>query len=141
MQAHKCPRPTKAKFRLLYLSDDLKLLAALRQRLTEPDYQLVACADRGSAILFLKSEIPYDLLLIDHQWRGKEGLDLARLARSLTARKRMPIVLTTATELTSRMKALARTAGVNKCVTKTPDPIALVDAIRQLVEHSQAPRS
>jgi len=140
MQAHKCPRTTKAKFRLLYLSDDLKLLAALRQRLAEPDYQLVACADRGSAILFLQSDIRYDALLIDFEWRAKEGLELARFARSLPARKRIPIVLVSATELTNAMKASAQKAGVNKCVTKAPDPIALVDAIRQLVEHSKTSR-
>jgi CheY-like chemotaxis protein len=141
MQAHKCPRKTEAKFRLLYLSDDLKLLAALRQRLTEPDYELVACADRGSAILFLKSEIRYDALLIDFQWRGKEGLELAQLARSLPARQRMPIVLVTGTELAGGVKAAARKAGVNKCETKAPDPNALVEAIRELVEHPQKPRS
>jgi DNA-binding response OmpR family regulator len=141
MQAHKCPRKTEAKFRLLYLSDDLKLLAALRQRLTEPDYQFVACADRGSAILFLQSEIRYDALLIDLEWRGEEGLELARLARSLASRKRIPIVLVAATELTSEVNAAARKAGVDKCVAKTPDATALVEAIRQLVEHSKKTRS
>jgi CheY-like chemotaxis protein len=62
-----CPRAPEAKFRLLYLGNDLKLIAALRQTLPEPDYRIVACADHGSAILFLKSETPYDLLLIDFQ--------------------------------------------------------------------------
>lgn len=141
MQAHTCPRTTKAKFRILYLSDDLKLLAELRQRLTEPDYQFVACADHGSAILFLQSDIRYDLLLIDFEWRGDEGLELAQLARSLPARKRIPIVLVSATELTNGVKASARKAGVNKCVTKTPDLIAVVEAITQLVEHLKKPRS
>jgi DNA-binding response OmpR family regulator len=81
---------------------------------------------------FSKSEIPYHLLLLDLEWRGKEGLKLARLARSLRHRKRMPIVLVAATELSSRLKALARKAGVNEWVTKTPDMGSVIEAIRRM---------
>jgi len=70
----------------LYLGTDLELIAAVRQELTESDYRLVACSDRESAILFLKSEIPYHLLLIDLDWRGREVLKFARLANSLRHR-------------------------------------------------------
>jgi CheY-like chemotaxis protein len=94
----------------------------------------VACADGESAILFLRSEIPYDLLLIDLDWRGKEGLKLARLAHSLRHRKRMPIVLVTARKLNSDMKTSARRAGVKECVTKKPDMGAVSEAIRQMLE-------
>jgi response regulator RpfG family c-di-GMP phosphodiesterase len=134
MQAHECPRSAESKFRILYLGTDLKLIAALRQVLTEPDYQLVAGADHGGAILFLRSEIPYDLLLIDFEWRGKEGLELAQLAHSLTSRKRMPIILVSPTELSSRLKKSAREASVSKCVTKTPDAEVVSQTIRQLSE-------
>jgi response regulator RpfG family c-di-GMP phosphodiesterase len=122
---------TESKYRLLYLGNDLKLIAALRQVLTEPDYRLVACSDQESAVLFLRSEIPYDLLLIDFDWQGKEGLKLARLAHSLRHRKRMPIILVAATEVSSRVKALARKGGINECVTKTPDMGGVSEAIRR----------
>ena len=122
---------TKSKFRLLYLGSDLALIAALRKVLTEPDYRLVACSDRGSAIMFLKSEIPYDLLLIDLEWRGREGLKLAQLARSLPPREGMPIVLV-GVELSKHTMKLASRAGINKCVTKTADISAVSKVIRQL---------
>jgi len=134
MLAHTCPRSTESKSRLLYLGTDLELIAALRQVLTEPDYRLVACSDRDSCILFLKSDIPYHLLLIDLEWQGTEGLKLARLAHSLRHRKRMPIILVATTELSSRLKALAHKDGVNECVTKSPDMSALSEAIRQIME-------
>lgn len=138
MQASTRPRSTESTFRLLYLGTDLELIAAVRQVLTEPDYRLVACADHESSILFLKSEIPYNLLLIDLEWRGKEGLKLARLRHSLRHRKRMPIILVAATELTSRLKLLARKAGVNKCLMKTPDMGAVSKAIRHLIEEERS---
>src|SRR6266404_8003942 len=106
MLAPKGPHSMESKFRVLYLGSDLQMLAALRGVLTEPDYRLVACSDRESCILFIKSEIPYDLLLIDLEWRGMEGLELSQLARSLRHRKRMPIILVATTKLSSRLKAL-----------------------------------
>ncbi|MEP6742018.1 MAG: hypothetical protein ABJB61_05920 [bacterium] len=63
MQAPMCLRATESTFRLLYLGSDLELIAALQKVLTKPDYRLVACSDRESVILFLKSEIPYHLLI------------------------------------------------------------------------------
>jgi CheY-like chemotaxis protein len=59
---------------------------------------------------------------------------LARLVHSLPHRKRMPIILVTARELSSDIKTSARKAGIKKCVTKLPDVVALSQTIRQLVE-------
>lgn len=128
------PRPAESKHRLLYLGSDVKLITALRRALTKPDYRLVACSDRGSAIMFLESEIPYDLLLIDLEWQEMKGLKLAQLTRSLRHRKRMPIILVAATALNDQLAELARRAGVNECVTKTPDMGAVSEAIRQIIE-------
>src|SRR5258705_13282418 len=86
------PSATEPEFRLLYLGNDLKLIAALRQVLAEPVYRLVTCSDRESAVLFFKSDIPYEGLLIDLEWRGKNGLEVARLGRKLPDRKGKPIV-------------------------------------------------
>jgi PleD family two-component response regulator len=134
MLAPKRPRPTESKFRLLYLGTDVKLMAALQHALTQPDYQVVACSDRESAVLFLRSKIPYDLLLIDFEWQGKNGLKLARLARSLRHRRRMPKLLVASIDLGSDLKALARRAGVNECVMKTPKAASVIEGIRRMVE-------
>ena len=128
------PRRTKSEFRLLYLGTDVKLMAAVGQALTPPDYQVVACSDRESAVLFLRSEIPYDLLLIDFEWRGKDGLKLARLARSLRHRKRMPKIMVASITLGGELEAFARKTGVKECVMKSPEAAGVVAAIRRLVE-------
>ena len=128
------PRSTESKHRLLYLGADLELIAAVRRVFTGPDYRVVTCSDRESAVLFLKSEIQYDLMLIDFDWRGMEVLKLARLARSLGHRKQMPIILVAATRLSSERKTSARKSGVKEFVTKTTDMGAVTDAIRRLIE-------
>ena len=134
MLASASSRTPESKHRLLYLGADLELIAAMRRVFTGPDYRLVTCTDRESAVLFLKSEIQYDLMLIDFDWRGMEVLKLTRLARSLRHRKQMPIILVAATRLSSDRKALARKSGAKECVTKTPDMDAVSDAIRRLIE-------
>jgi DNA-binding response OmpR family regulator len=133
MPASTRPRSAESGIRVLYLGDDLELMAALRKVLTKPDYQLVTCSDRESAILFLKSEIPYNLLLIDLEWPGAEGLKLAKLAHSPRHRKRMPIILVAASEPSRELQALARRAGVTEWVKKTSVMGAVSEAIRHLV--------
>jgi CheY-like chemotaxis protein len=132
MLAPKRPRPAKSKFRLLYIGSDVRLMAAMREML--PNYQVVACSDRDSAVLFLRSRIPYDMLLIDLEWRGKDGLKLARLAHSLGHRRRMPKILVSSIDLSSDLKVLARKAGVNEWVRKSPDAGSVIKVIQRLVE-------
>jgi DNA-binding response OmpR family regulator len=74
------------------------------------------------------------VLLIDLEWRDAEGLELARLAHKLRHRKRMPIILVAASELSNGQKALARKVGVTDWVTKMPDIAAVSEAILQIVE-------
>jgi CheY-like chemotaxis protein len=129
MLNHKRPRLTQSKFRLLYVGNDQKAIAALKKALTEPDYRLVTSSNDQSAVLFLKSEIPYDLLLIDLERQEAEGLKLAELAHSLPHRERMPIILLAAT---GSRRQLEIPAGVNKCLKKTSDMAAVVEAIRKI---------
>ena len=125
------PGSTKTKFRLLYLGNDLKFIAALRQALDEAVYLLVTCADREGALLFLKSDIPYEVLLVDFEWRKKDGVEVVRLARKVRHRRLMPIVLVGGTRLSRQTRADAEEAGVTMCVLKTQD---VWEVIRRLID-------
>lgn len=133
MPAPARPRSLETKFRILYLGSDLELVKALRKVLTKPDYRLVTCADRETAILFLESTIPYELFLVDLKWRDGEGLKLARLAHSKGYRKQMPIALLAATVMSDELKRQSRRAGVSDWITKTPDMGGVIEAIRRLL--------
>ena len=115
-----CPCPP-SEVRVLYVGCDVGLVIVLRNVLREPGYRIVTCPDRGSAILFLKSEIPYHLLLIDLEWRGTEGLKLAQLAHSLRHRKQMATLLVAATKLDRHLELVAHEAGIAECMIKTRD--------------------
>jgi DNA-binding response OmpR family regulator len=123
------PLSTSSTYRVLYVGDDLKFIKAFREAVNESVYRLVACADHGSVVLFLESDIHYDLMLIDHDWRGNEALQLARLSRSQRHRKHMPIVVLSSAKLDGQTKALAKTAGVIKCDLKSADMNKLVSRL------------
>jgi PleD family two-component response regulator len=127
------PRATKFKYRLLYLGDDLELITALRKALAEADCRVVACSDHGSAILFLKSDIPYRGLLIDWEWRGREGLELARLVQSLKDRPDLTTVLVATNKLSRYMQAVAHKAGIRECIIKTKDMAEVIRVTSRLL--------
>ena len=109
----------------------MKLIAALRQALDEAVYLLVTCADREGALLFLKSDIPYEVLLVDFEWRKRDGVGVVRIARKLRHRRLMPIVLVGGARLSRQTRADAEEAGVTMCVLKTQD---VWEVIRRLID-------
>ena len=127
-----CPGYQESKFRLLYVGSDLKLLAALKKLLRKPEYHIVSCPDRGSAILFLEGDARYNLLLFELELRGATGLELAQLARSLSHREHLPIVIVTANEVIGELEALARNSCADEFVTKK-DLAAVPEAITYLL--------
>jgi CheY-like chemotaxis protein len=114
----------KPDFRLLYVGSDQQWLAALREVLREPEHHIVSCPDRGSAILFLKGDARYHLLLFELDLGGTTGLELASLARSLPHRELLPIIIVTEDEVTDKLEELARSAGASECLTKTGEVAA-----------------
>ena len=120
----------RARFRLLYVGGDLDFLRALRKVLTEPEYHIVSCPHVGSAIDFLKGNPRYDLLLFELELRG---LELTKLARSLSHREHLPIVMITASESVGGFGRLSRNSRVNEWVSKQ-DLAALPEVLIGLLQ-------
>ena len=118
MLPHDCLKiatPERARFRLLYVGCDLDFLRTLRKVLTEPEYQIVSCPHVGSAIDFLNGNPRYDLLIFELELRG---LELAKLARSLSHREHLPIVMVTANEVVGGFGKRSRNSRVDEWVSK-----------------------
>lgn len=120
----------QARFRLLYVGGDLAFLRALRKVLTEPEYHIVSCPHVGSAIDFLKGNPRYDLLLFELELRG---LELTKLARSLSHREPLPIVMVTASQSVGGSRKLSRNSHVNEWVSKQ-DLATLLEVLVSLLQ-------
>jgi CheY-like chemotaxis protein len=118
MLPHNCLKivdSEQARFRLLYVGGDGEFLRPLREVLTKPEYHIVSCPHVGSAIDFLNGNPRYDLLIFELELRG---LELARLARSLSHREHLPIVMVTANEVVGGFGKRSRSSRVDEWVSK-----------------------
>ena len=96
-------------------------------------WQVETCADGNSALEKISSEAHYDLLLIDCDLSGVNGLELVRRARKLAHRARTPIVMLSA----SPVEAAAREAGANVFLLKPRDVTSLIETITRLLEERE----
>ena len=118
MLPHKCLKIVDselARFRILYVGSDIEFLRALRKVLIGPDYHIVSCPHVGSAIDFLKGNPRYDLLMFELELRG---LELTKLARSLSHREYLPIVMVTANAIVGGLGKLARNWRIDEWMSK-----------------------
>ena len=121
--------------RILIIEDEVALLEQIRQRLATEGYTVDTCGD-GKEGLYLATEYPLDLAVIDLGLPGMPGLEIIRTLRS--EGHTLPILILTARgkweekvtgleagaddylvkpfhmeELQARIKALLRRAGAN----------------------------
>jgi PleD family two-component response regulator len=113
-------------FRLLYVGSDRDFFAALRNALRAPGYLVVSCPDRGSANLFLKSNIPYNLFLFTLEMRNTMGLEFLRSARSLAHREATPVIVVAPNERSVELQTVARQAGADDGVSKARDRLVVM---------------
>ena len=129
------PIRSDAAFRILYVGNDLDLIAALRGLLTKPDHKIVSCMDCGSAAFFLKGDPRYALLLFDLDLGSKRVLRLIPLARSLSHRKGLPIIVLSESTGGAAEK-LTRSAGANEVLSRK-DLAGITQTVARLLESAR----
>ena len=118
------------QIRLLYVGEDLALIGFLREILPKPLYQVVTCPDRGSAEMFIGSDIRYQLFIFDHEMRHRAAFDLTRLVRSLRHRERLPAIVV-GREVGSSLVEFTRASGGDEYVEKGEGFSAVRKVIKQ----------
>jgi CheY-like chemotaxis protein len=90
-------------------------------------------AASGEETVQLLSQSPVDLMLVDYELKGMNGLDTIQAARKITGAAEIPVILLTARGDTG-IKDAAQTVGVSKFLTKTFSPVELKSLVQQLLE-------
>lgn len=115
--------------RILY-AEDYKLVAHYMKEILEMEgWQVDVCTDGLAALEKIESDTAYDLLLLDDQMPGMNGIELVERARELPHRKETPIIILSA----SNCEADARRAGANEFLQKPDDFRLLITAITHLL--------
>jgi CheY-like chemotaxis protein len=111
--------------------DDLNTNRELVRVLLESVGQTVDEADGGASAVSMAMIQSYDLILMDLQMPGMDGLAAARAIRALESENsQTPIVALSANILPDHLKASAE-AGMNDHIGKPISPAALISAVQR----------
>jgi CheY-like chemotaxis protein len=119
--------------RVLHVEDDKTVAGVVKEMLENQGWHVETCADGNAALEIISGEEDYDLLLVDYDLPGVNGIELVNRARELDHRCDMPMVVLAA----SPVEAAAREAGADVFLQKPEDVSSLVDTINHLLEERE----
>jgi two-component system NtrC family sensor kinase len=126
---------TKESATLLIVSDEISARTRLSNIFEEAGYRVLAVADAPSALRVLHRE-RCDLVVLDLEIPGVDGLALCRLLRAQPATNQLPIVALSDSDLESR-KVEAFTAGADDYITKPSTQGELISRIESHLRGAQ----
>jgi two-component system NtrC family sensor kinase len=120
---------------LLIVDDDPVARERLREIFETADYRVVTATEAGSALRVLKG-VRCDLVALDLEMPGVDGLALCRLLRSQTTTGKLPIIALSESDDEAR-KVQAFAAGADDYITKPSTPGELLSRVSLHVRTSQ----
>jgi two-component system, NtrC family, response regulator AtoC len=118
--------------RVLIADDDTTIVELLRDLLTENGYAVESAASGTAVLDKLQTDAPFDLLLVDLQMPGINGLDLMERLRS--AGNEIPVIMMTA-HGTSSIAIRAMQMGAYDYLQKPFDLDEVLVVVKRLFEH------
>jgi CheY-like chemotaxis protein len=122
-------RQKKRTVRILYVEDNPMVARVVKETLEAERWEVETCADGTAALAQVAGEARYDLLLLDYDLPGVDGIQLTQHARGLDHRSQTPIVILSAMPI----DAAARDAGADAFLRKPEDLSSLAETITRLL--------
>jgi CheY-like chemotaxis protein len=119
--------------RILHVEDNDTVAGMVKETLESEGWQVETCADGSEALERITSDAHYDLLLLDYDLPGLNGIELLQQARVLTHRRGIPVIILSGT---AEEEAVMR-AGADAFLRKPEDVSSVVDAIAQLLSAAE----
>jgi CheY-like chemotaxis protein len=131
----KPPKPTAVRrtgqTSILHIEDNTQIAKLVGELLIGENWRVDLCTDGDSALRKFTSDEHYDLLLIDNDLPGLNGLELVQRARNITQHRRTPIIMLSATDCERE----AWRAGVNAFLKKPEQIAELTSTVARLLPH------
>ncbi|HEX8422818.1 MAG TPA: response regulator, partial [Pyrinomonadaceae bacterium] len=126
-------------YTLLIVDDDERTRASLQGVFESAQHQVKVAADAPTALRMLHRE-PCDLILLDIELPGVDGLALCRLLRAQEATRRLPIIIISAHDDEER-KVGALAAGADDFIVKPATRRELLLRVSTQIEAAQRERA
>jgi len=124
-KASRKTRPLK----ILHVEDDRAVAGIVKETLAHEGWEVETCADGTAAMKKIVSHARYDLLLLDYELPGMNGVQLVQQARKLAHRHRIPIIILSA----ALDEGVALTAGADALLRKPEDISAVAETVTRLM--------
>lgn len=115
--------------RILLVEDNEMVIGAITETLETKRWVVETCSEGTAALEKIASDAQYDLLLLDYDLPGVNGIELVQQARKLVHRSRTPIIVFSGTPV----EAAALEAGADEFLQKPQAVSTLTDTITRLL--------
>jgi CheY-like chemotaxis protein/tetratricopeptide (TPR) repeat protein len=124
------PERATSQISILHVEDNQQIAKLITDIVASEEWRVELCADGYSALDKLTGKDHYDLLLVDNDIPGLSGLELIQRARTISHRRRTPIVMLSGSD----GEAEAWRAGVDAFLTKPEEINELAPTIARLLK-------
>ncbi len=118
--------------RVLVADDDPEICTLIKAILARGSYDVTLCSDAESALVHLRKDPPYDILISDFMLPGISGIDLIVQVRKDAATARLPIIMISGHN-NYAMDERAKSAGANAFLNKPFTVLQLRTAVQLLL--------
>lgn len=132
--AEHLPRKASKAVRILHVEDDSVVANIMNETLALEGWEVEICADGIAAMVKIISHTHYDLLLLDYDLPGVNGVQLVQQTRKLAHRATIPIIILSAT----LDETAAREAGADASLRKPQDISAVAETVTRLLRSAKA---
>lgn len=130
----KLRRGKRKVIRVLHV-EDYKLVAdAVRDALEALGWKVETCTSGVAAMKILESNDPFNIFIFDYDLPGRNGIELTRHARTISHRRRTPIIMFSASDIERE----AWRAGASAVLQKPQDINRLSETVTRLLSKSKA---
>ena len=132
-RSSKKPSRKARALKILHVEDDAVVANIMKETLALEGWEVETCGEGTAAMAKITSHTRYDLLLLDYDLPGVNGVQLVQQARRLAHRCAIPIIILSAT----LDEAAAHMAGANASLRKPEDISKVTETIAGLVRAKQ----
>ncbi len=125
---------TTSAISILHVEDNKAVARLIQDTLGDEGMHVDSCLSGIAALEIIKSDAPYDLIIVDNDLPGLSGLELVLRIRSTAHRRNIPVIMLSADDC----EAEAWRAGVNDFLSKPEAVDQVSPTIKRLLDQRKA---